>query len=112
MRLDNLCFTLGFGKSIAQARQLVNHGHIKVNNQVIDIPSFQCRPNDIISEKKKNISKNLVTNNLKNNQKNEIPFHLKFDNSKLEATILDYCDRDNIPLILDELLVIEHYSRR
>lgn len=112
MRLDNLCFTLGFGKSIAQARQLVNHGHIKVNNQVIDIPSFQCRPNDIISVKEKNISKNLVTNNLKNNQKNEIPFHLKFDNSKLEATILDYCDRDNIPLILDELLVIEHYSRR
>merc|ERR1712196_519280 len=43
MRLDTLCFTLGFAKSIAQARQLVNHGHITVNKKVISIPSFQCR---------------------------------------------------------------------
>jgi small subunit ribosomal protein S4 len=41
-----------------------------------------------------------------------IPAHLKFDNSKLEATVLDYCDRDDIALQLDELLVIEYYSRR
>ena len=112
MRLDNICFTLGFAKSIAQARQLVNHGHIRVNNCVINIPSFQCRPTDIISVKEKDSSKNLITNNIKNNQKNEIPFHLKFDSLKLEASVLDYCDRDDIQLILDELLVIEHYSRR
>ena len=42
----------------------------------------------------------------------EIPSHLKFDTSKLEATILDYCNRNDIPLQLDELLVIEYYSRR
>jgi small subunit ribosomal protein S4 len=51
MRLDTLCFTLGFAKSIAQARQLVNHGHITVNKQVVDIPSFQCRLNDVIGVK-------------------------------------------------------------
>ena len=79
MRLDTLCFTLGFAKSIAQARQLVNHGHIIVNNRVIDIPSFQCRPTDVISVKEKTTSKNLITNNLKNNQLSEIPFNLKFD---------------------------------
>lgn len=112
MRLDTLCFTLGFAKSIAQARQLVNHGHIIVNNRVIDIPSFQCRPTDIISVKKKTTSKNLITNNLKNNQLSEIPFNLKFDASKLEATVLDYCEKDDIKLPVDELLIIEHYSRR
>jgi len=112
MRLDTLCFTLGFAKSIAQARQLVNHGHIIVNNRVIDIPSFQCRPTDVISVKKKTTSKNLITNNLKNNQLSEIPFNLKFDVSKLEATVLDYCEKDNIKLPVDELLIIEHYSRR
>ena len=112
MRLDTLCFTLGFAKSIAQARQLVNHGHITVNKKVINIPSFQCRLNDIIGIKEKNASKNLVESNLKNNQRNEIPYNLKFDTSKLEATILDYCDRNDIPLQLDELLVIEYYSRR
>ena len=112
MRLDTLCFTLGFAKSIGQARQLVNHGHITVNKKVIGIPSFQCRLNDIISVKNKSTSKNLITNNIKNNQVKELPYSLKFDESNLEATILDYCDRDDVQLNLDELLVIEYYSRR
>jgi small subunit ribosomal protein S4 len=112
MRLDTICFTLGFAKSIAQARQLVNHGHITVNKKVVNIPSFQCRLNDIIGIKEKTSSKTLVENNIKNNQVNEIPAHLKFDNSKLEAVVLDYCDRDDISVKLDELLVIEYYSRR
>lgn len=112
MRLDTLCFTLGFAKSIAQARQLVNHGHITVNTKVVNIPSFQCRLNDIIGVKEKTSSKNLVENNIKNNQVTDIAAHLKFDNSKLEATVLDYCDRNDVLLELDELLVIEYYSRR
>jgi small subunit ribosomal protein S4 len=112
MRLDTLCFTLGFAKSIAQARQLVNHGHITVNKKVIGIPSFQCRLNDIISVKEKSTSKNLVTNNIKVNQRNGIPNNLEFNDSKLEATVLDYCDRDDVQLQLNELLVVEYYSRR
>jgi len=112
MRLDTLCFTLGFAKSIAQARQLVNHGHITVNKKVIIIPSFQCRLNDVISVKEKSTSKNLVTNNLKVNQRNGIPSNLEFNDSKLEATVLDYCDRDDVQLQLNELLVVEYYSRR
>jgi small subunit ribosomal protein S4 len=112
MRLDTICFTLGFAKSIAEARQLVNHGHITINNKVVNIPSFQCRLNDVIGIKDKSTSKNLVEKNINHNQAGEIPSHLKFDNSKLEATILDYCNRNDIPLQLDELLVIEYYSRR
>jgi small subunit ribosomal protein S4 len=103
MRLDTLCFTLGFASSMAQARQLVNHGHITVNNKVINIPSFQCRLNDTISVKEKSSSKNL---------RGEIPSNLKFDSNSLKATVLDYCNREDIPLQLDELLVIEYYSRR
>lgn len=112
MRLDTLCFTLGFARSITQARQLVNHGHITVNGKVLSIPSFQCRLNDVIGVKDKVASKNLVTTNVKNNQKNDLPYNLKFDADKLEAVVLDYCDRNDIQLQLDELLVIEHYSRR
>jgi small subunit ribosomal protein S4 len=112
MRLDTLCFTLGFAKSITQARQLVNHGHITVNGKVLSIPSFQCRLNDVISVRDKITSKNLVSTNLKNNQRNETPYNLKFDADKLEAIVLDYCDRNDVQLQLDELLVIEYYSRR
>lgn len=112
MRLDTLCFTLGFAKSMAQARQLVSHGHITVNQRVINIASFQCRLNDVIGVKSPITSKTLIENNIKNNQIKNLPGHLKFDSSKLEATVLDYCDRNDVSLELDELLVIEHYSRR
>ena len=112
MRLDSICFTLGYAKTIAQARQLVNHGHITVNKKAVNIPSFQCRLNDIIGVKEKNSSKTLVENNIKNSQVTNLSSHLKFDSSKVEAKILDYCDRNDIALPLDELLVIEHYSRR
>ena len=112
MRLDSLCFTLGFAKSITQARQLVNHGHITVNGKVLNIPSFQCRLNDTISVRNKITSKNLISNNVKINQRSEIPYNLKFNAEKLEAVVLDYCDRNDVQLQLDELLVIEYYSRR
>ena len=112
MRLDTICFTLGYAKSIAQARQLVNHGHITVNNRVVSIASFQCRLNDIIGVKNKNISINLVKDRIKNHSKTNIPSHLEFDEGKLQAKITEYCDRNDISLQLDELLVIEHYSRR
>jgi small subunit ribosomal protein S4 len=112
MRLDTLCYTLGFAKTISQARQLVTHGHITVNQKRVNIPSFQCRLNDVIGIKEKSTSKTLIENNIKNNQVNNIPAHLKFDSSKLEAKVLDYCDRNDIALQLDDLLVIEHYSRR
>nr|YP_009028840.1 ribosomal protein S4 [Asterionellopsis glacialis]AGH28387.1 ribosomal protein S4 [Asterionellopsis glacialis] len=112
MRLDTVCFTLGFGKTIAHARQLVNHGHITVNKKVVSIASFQCRINDIIGVKEKPAIQSLLQSNLKENHVNELPSHLKFDSSKLEATVLDYCDRNDLALQLDELLVIEYYSRR
>ena len=55
MRLDTICYSFGFAKTIPQARQLVNHGHITINQKVINIPSFQCRLNDVISVKKKRL---------------------------------------------------------
>ena len=112
MRLDTICFSLGFAPTIASARQLVNHGHITVNNKVVSIPSFQCKINDLIGVKTTNNSVNLIENNIKNGYRTEIPAYLKFDSSKLEATVLDYCDKNDLGLKLDELLVIEYYSRR
>jgi small subunit ribosomal protein S4 len=112
MRLDSICFNLGFASTIAQARQLVNHGHITVNDKVVSIASFQCRVNDKIGVKSKPQSKNLVEQNLKTMKMLERPSHLQFDSEKLEGTITNYCDRNDLLLELDELLVIEYYSRR
>lgn len=112
MRLDTICFTLGFSKTIANARQLVNHGHITVNGKIVDIPSFQCRLNDIIGIKQKQNSINLIQKNLQFTRLYEIPSHLNFNKSKLEAKVTNYCNRDDLLLNLNELLVIEYYSRR
>ena len=112
MRLDSICFSLGFAPTMASARQLVNHGHITVNGKTVSIPSFQCRIDDIISVKSKSTSKNLVETNLKNIRFAERPSHLQFDTTKLEGKVMNYCDRNDLLLELDELLVIEYYSRR
>lgn len=112
MKLDTICFTLGFAPTIASARQLVNHGHITVNGKSVNIPSFQCRLNDIIGVKQKITSKALVENNLKTTKFIDLPAHLDFDKPKLEAKVINFCDREDVLLNLDELLVIEYYSRR
>ena len=112
MRLDTICFTLGFAPTIASARQIVNHGHITVNDNVVSIPSFQCRINDVVGIKPKTTSKTLVESNLQNTKFVDLPSHIKFDKSKLEATVTNYCDRNELLLDLDELLIIEYYSRR
>ena len=63
MRLDTICFTLGFAPSIACARQIVNHGHITVNEKIVSIPSFQCCIHDVISVNQQINSKDLIKNN-------------------------------------------------
>jgi len=112
MRLDTICFSLGLASTIAGARQLVNHGHITVNNIVVDIPSFQCQVSDIIGVKKKVTSQTLVKNNLKLGNSISRPNNLEWNELKLEGHIKNYCLRSEILLDLNELLVIEYYSRR
>ena len=79
MRLDTICFNLGFAPTIANARQLVNHGHIMVNGKVVSIPSFHCRINDVIEIKPKSTSQTVIKNNIENKRFGDIPTHLKFD---------------------------------
>ncbi|MDA9370486.1 30S ribosomal protein S4 [Gloeomargaritaceae cyanobacterium AH-226-B11] len=112
MRLDTICFNLGFGTTIAHARQLVNHGHITVNNQVVDIASFQCRIGDVIGIKSNSNSEKIIRENLKTSQRAELPSHLSFNTAKSEGEILNHCSREDLLLELNELLVIEYYSRR
>jgi ribosomal protein S4 len=87
MRLDTICFNLGFASTIAGARQLVNHGHILVNGERVNIPSFQCQINDIVGVKNKTSSTSLIENNLKNKNFSEPPAHLIFDNSNKSIII-------------------------
>lgn len=112
MRLDNIVFRLGMAPTIAAARQLVNHKHILVNNSCLSIPSYQCQPGDMISVKDAKISRDLVTKFLELPALSNIPQHLEFDKKTLIAKILGIIDREWVALKINELFVIEFYSRK
>lgn len=111
MRLDTICFSLGLAPTIAAARQLVNHGHIVVNNKVVDIPSFQCQLGDVVQIKDSYQTKFLAEHSNKIPY-NDLPTHVEFFEKKLEGHVKNYCSREDILLDLNDLLVIEYYSRR
>ena len=112
MRLDNLVFRLGLAPTIAAARQLVNHGHINVNQRSVSIPSYQCQPGDSLSVKNNKASKQLVNTYLESPALSNIPQHLDFDKKNLSAKVLGIIDREWVALKLNELFVIEFYSRK
>lgn len=112
MRLDNTAFRLGMGPTIPAARQVVNHGHITVNGRVVSIPSYQCRPGDVIGVRNKEASRKLVESNLEFPGLANVPAHLEFDKGKMEAKVNSVIEREWIALNINELLVVEYYSRQ
>ncbi len=111
-RLDNICFRLGFGPTIPGARQLVNHGHITVNGKLLDIASYQCKAGDVIAVREKKGSKKLAEANLEFPGLANVPPHLDLDKPKLTGKINGKCDREWVALEINELLVVEYYSRK
>jgi small subunit ribosomal protein S4 len=110
MRLENIVFRLGFAKTIPGARQLVNHGHITVNGKRVNIPSFQCKPNDVIVVKDKAPSKALVKSALET--ANLVPSHLELDKAKLAGKINSVVSREEVNIEINELFIVEFYSRK
>ena len=112
MRLDNVIFRLGMAPTIAAARQIVGHKHITINKSCVSIPSYQCKPGDIISIKESNASQQIINRNLEVPALSNIPQNLEFDRKSLTAKVLGIIDREWIALKLNELFVIEYYSRK
>jgi small subunit ribosomal protein S4 len=110
MRLENIVYRLGFAKTIPGARQLVNHGHLTVNGKRVNIPSFQCKPNDVIAVKDKAPSKALVKSALET--ANVVPSHLELDKAKLAGKINSVVVREEVNLEINELFIVEFYSRK
>lgn len=111
MRLDNIIFRLGFTPTLPSARQLVNHGAIYVNGRRVDIPSFQCKTNDVITVSQKSNIRKLVTENLSKSQY-KVPSYLEFDSNTLSGKVIRLVEREDINLMVNELLIVEFYSRK
>ena len=111
MRLDNTIFRLGMAGTIPGARQLVNHGHVIVNCRVVDIASYQCRPGDVISVRDRDRSRKLVEANMEYPGLANLPSHLEFDKGSLTGKVNSLVEREWVALQVNELLVVEYYSR-
>ena len=112
MRLDNTVFRLGMAPTIPAARQVVNHGHITVNGRVVDIASYNCRPGDLIGTRNREKSREMIKANLQSPGLANVPNHLTFDKDKLEGTVGSVIEREWVALQINELLVVEYYSRQ
>lgn len=112
MRLDNTIFRLGMAPTIPAARQLVNHGHVMVNDRTVDIPSYRCKPQDSIVIVEKARSRALVEKNLSNFKQSKLPSHLRCNPKTYKASVNQLVNRKSVGVKVNELLVVEYYSRQ
>nr|QCI05463.1 ribosomal protein S4 [Crouania attenuata] len=112
MRLDNTIFRLGLAPTIPAARQLVNHGHILVNGHKVSICSYQCKPGDTINIDDKQASIKLIKHYLNFPGLANIPNHLEINKDTLTGKVNGIVEREWVALQLNELMVVEYYSKK
>ena len=113
MRLDNIVYRLGFAPTMSAARQLVRHGHIRLNGAKATIPSYQCRPKDVLTVSDKKGARALVNQNIEAaGNGHKVPSFVTRDTTTLRGTVNQVNDRLGVGLPLNELLIVEFYSRK
>lgn len=108
-RLDNLVYRLGFSTTRRGARQLVNHGHITVNGNKVNIPSYRCKVGDIISVKEQSKTHPAILASLESN-KNRVEF-VTYDDKKMAGTYVRLPERSELNADINESLIVEFYNR-
>jgi small subunit ribosomal protein S4 len=110
-RLDNVVYHLGFAITRAAARQMVSHGHVKVNSRKVNVPSFALKVNDVIEVRESNVSRQLATKNLELSTSKVVPDWLLLNKDAFKGTVQRIPTRDDIHPIANEQAVVEFYSR-
>lgn len=110
-RLDNIVYHLGFANTRAGARQMVTHGHIRVNGRKVNVPSYGLKVNDVIEVKDSSVSRQMGTRNLESSTSRAVPDWLSLNKDAFKGTVLRIPSRDEIQPIANEQAVVEFYSR-
>ncbi|MFN8178590.1 MAG: 30S ribosomal protein S4 [bacterium] len=111
LRLDNLVYRLGLASSRSQARQLVRHRHVEVNGRTVTIASYQCRPGDRIQMREGSRELDVVKASLEAKDPASLVSWLSVDREKLAGSVLQSPSRQEIPVPLNEQLIVELYSK-
>ncbi len=110
-RFDNTVYRLGLAPTRRAARQLVTHGHFRVNNTKVNIPSYQLRPGDVISVREKSRQLDVVHNAMKRVKDASMYGWVSLDKAAMSGTFLRVPEREETPLLANEQLVVELYSK-
>ena len=110
-RLDNVVYRLGFGSSRDQARQLVRHGHVRVNEKRLNVPSFQVKEGDVIAVSPKAAKNVLVTASVEAVKGRGVPKWLELDAAGMKGKVLSMPARDDVNFPIQEQLIVELYSK-
>lgn len=110
-RLDNVVFQLGLASSRSAARQMVSHGHVKVNGRKVNVPSFALKVNDVIEVKESNVSRQLATRHLEISTSRAVPEWLSLTKEQFKGVLMRVPTREEIQPIANEQAVVEFYSR-
>lgn len=111
LRLDSVVYSLGLASTRAAARQMVGHGHIRVNGRKVDVPSYALRVNDTVEVKDKSVSRQMALKNLEMSTSRVVPAWLSLNKEGCKGTVLRQPSRDDIQPIANEQAVVEFYSR-
>lgn len=109
-RLDNTVFRLGIARTRNAARQFVGHKHITVNGELVNIPSYQLKPGDVIGVREKSKSLEAITDSLVSDRFRKYNW-LDWDSKDMEGKFMAYPERDQIPENIKEQLIVELYSK-
>lgn len=109
-RLDNLVFRMGMAPTRAAARQLVSHKHITVDGKVVNIPSYQVKPGQVVGVREKDKSMEVIQNSLSGFNHSKYPW-IEWNASTLSGTYLHIPEREDIPENIKEHLIVELYSK-
>jgi small subunit ribosomal protein S4 len=110
-RLDNVVYRLGFGSSRAQARQLVRHGHVRINEKKLNVPSFQVRVGDMVSLAPRAAKNALVQASVESVKGRGVPKWLELDTAGMKGKVLSMPARDDVNFPIQEQLIVELYSK-
>jgi len=110
-RLDNVVYRLGLAPSRKAARQLVTHGHLMVNNRVVNAPAYLLNPGDAVQVCEKSKKLEIIHSSMKRIKDNMLPPWLNLDKASMVGTFLNVPERADIPLNANEQLVVELYSK-
>ncbi len=108
-RLDNTVFRMGIARTRRQARQFVSHRHIMVNDEVVDIPSYEMSPDDIVQVKPGSQDLEVIQANMEH--QNRTFSWLEVDRQEMKGKFIDYPNREEIPENIEEQLIVELYSK-